>query len=226
MESKDLIIPHWLRTRSDLTPTQKLIMAEVLALSGEDGCWASNAHFTKLHGVSARTVGTAIKELQDLELISVGARDGWRILTPQRKNFDSPAKKLRTPAKKLRGGAKKLRTSIIYHEDNNAQYNAKDDNKIDLITRNITRREDNTFETQNSAYDKTTKFLISGKAVNAYDVIAFFKAQGAQQGDADDFINYYESVGWTVNRTPVVNWKALAMRWIKKSAPQPKINFV
>jgi hypothetical protein len=51
-----------------------------------------------------------------------------------------------------------------------------------------------------------------------FEVFKFFKENGWPDNEASKFYLHYEAVGWKINRnTQVVNWQALAQRWIKKA---------
>ncbi len=51
-----------------------------------------------------------------------------------------------------------------------------------------------------------------------FEVLKFFKEKGWPDNEASKFYLHYEAVGWKINRnTQVVNWQALAQRWIKKA---------
>lgn len=40
--------------------------------------------------------------------------------------------------------------------------------------------------------------------------------------DGEEFCSFYESKGWLVGRTPMVNWKAAVVTWKKRQANQPQ----
>lgn len=40
--------------------------------------------------------------------------------------------------------------------------------------------------------------------------------------DGEEFCAFYESKGWLVGRTPMVNWKAAVVTWKKRQANQPQ----
>ena len=51
-----------------------------------------------------------------------------------------------------------------------------------------------------------------------FEVLKFFKENGWPDDEAFKFYHHYSAVGWKINRdTPVVNWQALAHRWMKKA---------
>lgn len=51
-----------------------------------------------------------------------------------------------------------------------------------------------------------------------FEVLKYFKEKGWPDNEASKFYLHYEAVGWKINHdTPVVNWQALAHRWMKKA---------
>lgn len=77
MESKNeiqkayfAIIPANVRYDSDLTPNAKLLYGEITALCNEKGyCWATNAYFSELYGVSKVSIGKWISQLVEKQYL-------------------------------------------------------------------------------------------------------------------------------------------------------------
>ncbi len=60
------------RYHPELSPQEKLLFAEITALSNKDGfCIAGNPYFSKLYNLSESTVSRQVKHLEDLGFITV-----------------------------------------------------------------------------------------------------------------------------------------------------------
>ena len=76
----------------DLSPQEKLLFAEITALSNKDGfCIAGNPYFSKLYSLTDVTISRQIKHLEDLGFIKVtydkiGAKIARRYITTINKN--------------------------------------------------------------------------------------------------------------------------------------------
>ena len=96
------IIPANVRYDTEISPNAKLLYGEITALCNQKGfCWATNEYFSKLYGVSERTIKTLIKQLNDknyikIELINNNRRKIYIEFTKGEKNFTPPGKKLPT----------------------------------------------------------------------------------------------------------------------------------
>lgn len=68
---KGVFIPKEIWLSSELTPTEKLVWAEINSLDREFGCVADNAHFEKVLKLSERQVQDYIKRLKNKGFIEV-----------------------------------------------------------------------------------------------------------------------------------------------------------
>lgn len=50
-----------------------------------------------------------------------------------------------------------------------------------------------------------------------FEVVGFFKEKAWPETEASKFYLHYEALGWKISGSQVVNWKALAQRWMKKA---------
>lgn len=46
-------------------------------------------------------------------------------------------------------------------------------------------------------------------------------ASGLDQNNAERFLNYYESKGWKVGKSPMKDWQAAVRNWMKNNSPKP-----
>ncbi|WP_373055458.1 hypothetical protein [Zunongwangia sp. H14] len=71
------------------------------------------------------------------------------------------------------------------------------------------------YETNNIKYNKPIKPLWPK---SEFEVIEFFKIKTWPETEASNFYLHYEALGWKIGgNQDVVNWKALAQRWMKKA---------
>lgn len=64
-------IPKDIYLHTGLTPTEKLLLAEITCLHGSGSCFASNQHFAEFLGISKSQVSRLITKLARMNLISV-----------------------------------------------------------------------------------------------------------------------------------------------------------
>ena len=120
------VIPATVRYAAELKANEKLLYAEITALSNKDGyCWASNNYFAELFDVTSQTVSGWISNLVDQgyiyrKLIKEGKQIKDRRLTPIKENLNTPIKeKLNTPIKEnLKGNT----TRVINNTSNNKDH--------------------------------------------------------------------------------------------------------
>lgn len=75
-EFKGIWIPKEIWLNAELSAIEKIILAEINSLDGEDGCYASNAYLAKFCQCSESCVSKAIAKLQKLKHIKVTSFDG------------------------------------------------------------------------------------------------------------------------------------------------------
>jgi hypothetical protein len=90
-------IPKEIYLHKDLTPTEKLLLAEISSFATNGICFASNQHFSDFLGISKSQVSRLISKLSKMNLISVeliyklGSKEvDKRIITPISMNADTP----------------------------------------------------------------------------------------------------------------------------------------
>lgn len=95
------ILPANVRYDNELTPLQKLLFAEITALSNKEGyCWASNSYFAELYGVSETHISLCIKKLRQKNYINsdIDKKKGnIRYLTPIKIELNTYLTKVKDP---------------------------------------------------------------------------------------------------------------------------------
>ena len=117
------------RYNPDLSPQEKLLFAEITALSNKDGlCTASNPYFSKLYSLSDVTISRQIKHLEELGFINIKYDKAGTKIT---KRFIS------TVIKNVNG----IEKTINKNDNRTINKNVKENNTSDI---NITRLNNNT----------------------------------------------------------------------------------
>ena len=68
---KGVWIPREIWLNEELTIMEKLFLVEIDSLDNDDGCFASNAHFADLFGISKGRCSQIIKEMERKKYISI-----------------------------------------------------------------------------------------------------------------------------------------------------------
>ena len=78
---KGVWIPKNVWLSKDLTMMEKLFLVEIDSLDNEDGCFASNAHFSEFFGLSKSRCTEIIKTLEQKEFVNVKLKkEGKRVV--------------------------------------------------------------------------------------------------------------------------------------------------
>lgn len=129
------IIPASVRYDKELTPNAKLLYGEITALSSQKGyCWATNAYFSKLYGVSKVSVSKWINQLISRNYLKSEMIYGTKkeilerrlyLVEPIIKNLNRELKNVYEPGKEI--------------FDRSIKEKFKDNNTLDNNTYNITK---------------------------------------------------------------------------------------
>lgn len=94
---KGVWLPKEIYLHKGLTPTEKLLLAEINSFSTNGICYASNKHFAEFLGVSVKHVSVLVNKLAKMGLVSVevvykeGSKEvDKRFITPIRFEIDTP----------------------------------------------------------------------------------------------------------------------------------------
>ena len=97
------ILTPEIRYAADLTPNEKLLMAEISAMTDTTGyCWASNAYFARLFGISDRTVIRSIHRLEAKGAITT------ELIRGEKGNIEERRIRLPGASEKVQGGTDKM----------------------------------------------------------------------------------------------------------------------
>lgn len=85
------IIPAIVRYDKDISPSAKLLFAEITALSNKEGyCWANNQYFANLYETTTRTIQRQLNQLEDKGYIRKVQEDDKRKLYVGATNMSEP----------------------------------------------------------------------------------------------------------------------------------------
>ena len=118
------VLPASVRYDPELSASAKLLYAEISSLTGETGyCYATNAYFERLYGLTERTVIRLIRELAAHGSIrvedAVGGKTVRRIYAGLNPLAGTPDKNVSTPLTKMSGPPDKNVTPIENNKTNN-----------------------------------------------------------------------------------------------------------
>ena len=126
------ILPADVRYDNRLSAKEKLLYAEITALSNKEGyCWANNTYFANLYNASNRTIITCINNLVDLGYVD-------RKLI-HKKNSKEVEKRLLYPRKEISLPSEENFTTPSEENftDNNTSINTINEYTIDLSKHNV-----------------------------------------------------------------------------------------
>lgn len=183
------IIPAEIRYDKTLKDKAKLLYGEISSLCGKDGyCYATNNYFAELYSTSSRTIRDLIKSLIDNGYIRSE-------IVFKEGTKEVAQRRLYLWKKSSIPMEENFHTPMeeIFQE-NNKDINKKESNNINIIT-------------------KERKRFIKPKV----EEVRQYATEKNIKIDADYFIDYYESKGWLVGKTPMKDWKATVRNWGRKN---------
>ena len=138
---KGVWIPKEIWLSTDLKVMEKLILVEIDSLDNEDGCFASNEHFSKFFSLSKNRCSEIIKSLEKKGYIKIdyiyqeGSKAISRRVIRCVRNIDGGIRNIDNPIRKTEEGYSENR------EDNNTSFNntfSNTSNKIDIVEQSST----------------------------------------------------------------------------------------
>lgn len=123
------VIPSPVRYDERLTPSEKLLYGEISSLTNKTGyCFAANAYFAELYGLTERTIRRMLADLQEYGYIRIEDGNGGRLrrriyagVNPLSPPVPNPDKNVREPGQKCPGNPDK-------NVPHNNKYNNQDNN--------------------------------------------------------------------------------------------------
>ena len=111
-----VVIPGDILRNDELTYGQKIILAKIMNLDNDKGCFATNKYFADLLATTINSVSKTINTLKKMGLINVEMKDNTR-------RSITIAKKDRGGSQKVEGGSpKRLGSPVTINIDSNIDY--------------------------------------------------------------------------------------------------------
>jgi len=201
------VIPANVRYDSRLSANEKLLYGEITALANKDGyCWASNAYFAELYGVTVSTVSEWISDLQRAGYVRVSVdRDAGNTrkiwIVPSLEKAEDP---LREKPKTSSGNPEDPSSGKA--EDNNTRYNN---------TNNIKREE-------TIATDKPSHALNKRFVKPTLEEVSAYCQERSNGIDPQSFLYFYEAKGWRIGKEPMRDWQAAIRTWERRQMSEGK----
>ena len=197
------IIPADVRYDSELTANEKLMYGEISSLCHKEGyCYCNNNYFSKLYKATKDSVSRWIRHLAKRGYIRVQViRNDKKVVIERRIYLELSVKK-----------GTDIPTEMTIPPDNN-------DGTLPTIMsdppdNNVVYNNININNTSNNIYrEKTKKF----SRPSVEEVRAFIE-ENNYHVDPEQFVDYYESVGWKVGKDkPMKDWRASVRTWERKN---------
>ena len=194
---KGVWIPKEIWMNKDLTIMQKLFLVEINSLDNDSGCFAGNAHFVDMFGLSKQRCSQIINSLAEKEYINItliynGKQIEKRIIRVSNK-FDRVSSTLEGVSSFQGEGVKKLRGGC----------------QEKLIVNNTISN------TVNNTVNKK-KGIVSFKIPTVIEIKEYC-TERKNNVDAETFCDFYESKGWQIGKEKMKSWKACVRTWEKSS---------
>lgn len=190
---KGIWIPKVIWIDKKLTPLEKIILVEIDSLDIEEkGCFASNSYLAKFCQCTETKVSLTITKLINLGYIELFS-------------FDGRARILKSRVYKNESlPLTKLKSAFNKSKDNN------------IINNTINNKEKSIIN--NTPKESTGKRFIKPTA----EQVSAYCAERNNGVDGQCFVDFYESKGWLVGKTPMKDWKAAVRTWEKRNPTTKK----
>lgn len=184
---KGIWIPKNVWLDNRLNALDKIILMEIDSLDfDEKGCYASNEYLAEFCQCSLTKVSLTISKLIELDYIYL-------------ESFNGRVRTLKSRLSKNESQTSKnceAETQKMKGYNSNINENSNIDNKESII---------------NNTKENPKKF----KKPTLEELQAYINEKG-YHFNAENFINYYDSVGWKIGKSPMKDWKAACRTWESK----------
>lgn len=191
------VIHGWMRTKLKLSGNALMIYSIIFGFSqdNQSAFYGTRQYLSDFIGASRPTVDKALNELCELGYIIKESVEIKNVLFNNFKiNFDilENVNFNDTYKETLQGHKETL------HNDNK-EYNKELNNK------------DNTYKEKENIKEKSDKF----QKPTLEELQAYINEKG-YHFSAEAFIDYYDSVGWKIGKSPMISWKSACSTWERK----------
>ena len=184
---KGVWIPKNVWLDNRLNALDKIILMEIDSLDfDEKGCYASNEYLAEFCQCSLTKVSLTISKLIELDYIYLESFNG-RVRTLKSRLSKNESQ----TSKNCEAESQKMKGY-----NSNINENSNIDNKESII---------------NNTKENPKKF----KKPTLEELQAYINEKG-YHFNAENFINYYDSVGWKIGKSPMKDWKAACRTWESK----------
>jgi hypothetical protein len=206
---KGIWIPKEIWLSKDLTTQEKLFIVEIDSLDNEGGCTAGNQYFADFFEISTRRVSEVIQNL-----VTKGYITSKMIYKENSKQISHRVLHICRPPYPIliqEGYGRKVLGGIEENFHRGIEEKFQDNNIINNnINNNIYNSVSN--ETGSKKFKKPTLEEVKAYCFERNNTV-----------DAENFINFYESKGWKVGKSPMKDWKACVRTWEKNSKPKQQV---
>lgn len=183
---KGVWIPREIWLDRNLNWSEKLLLVEIDSLAKNGECFASNAYFAEFFALSKDRISRLVTSLREKGYVEVEVvyKEGTKQVE----------KRVITPT----GYWQMHRYPTGENTDTPLGENTEDNNTEKINTENKRERD----KAQPKRFQKPTV-----EQVRAYC------QERRNSIDAEEFVDFYESKGWLVGKTPMKDWKASVRTW-------------
>lgn len=217
---KGIWIPKEIYLDERLSWTERILIGEIESLDNENGCFASNAYFSKFLRVSERTISESISKLKELNYISLDCFDGRKRKLKCNFKYRRDSDQNKTSILSGDSETKKVEEKF-YH--NNTGINK------DKQTNTNTGGGDVVNNIPENVYGKRKNIKKEFIPPTKEELVKYCKEECSEYSiDGEYIYKYYSSNNWCDrNNKPVLNWKLKIISvWCtderKVQPPKPK----